>query len=141
MSIANLKSKIASVVQSQSTNDNSISRKLEVISSSFKNTPTIIARDLEIEGEVRSNGVIEIEGKIKGIIKGNSVILREGGFVDGIIIAELLNLRGEFEGKIKAKNINISSKARIHGEIEYESLSVEDGACIDGQFKKITNDN
>lgn len=136
MPLASLKAKVISIAQSES-NDNSISKRLEVISSNFKSVPTILSRDLRVEGEINSSGLIEIEGIIKGIIKGNSVILREAGFVEGTIIAESLNIRGKFEGTIKAKNINIANKAKVSGEIEYESLSVEDGASIDGQFKKI----
>lgn len=136
MPISSLKAKVASISQSNS-NDNSISKKLEVISANFKSMPTIIAQDLKIEGEITSSGLIEIEGFIKGIINGNSVVLREEGFVEGTIIAESLSVRGKFEGNIKAKNINISSKARIVGTIEYDSLSVEDGASIDGQFKRL----
>lgn len=137
MPIASLKSKVVSIAQNNSSNDNSITKRLEVISSNFKSTPTIIARDLKIEGEISSAGLIEIEGNIKGVINGNSVILREEGFVEGTIIAESLSLRGKFEGTIRAKSISISSKARVHGDIEYESLCVEDGACIDGQFKRL----
>ncbi len=136
MPIANLKSKVVSIAQSGS-NDNSISKKFEVISSNFKSTPTIIARDLKIEGEINSAGLIEIEGSIKGTLVGNSVILREEGRIEGTIIAESLSLRGTFEGKIQARSINISSKAKLRGEVEYESLCVEDGASIDGQFKRI----
>jgi len=136
MPIASLKSKVVSITQN-SSNDNSITKKLEVISSNFKTTPTIIARDLKVEGQINSKGLIEIEGMIKGTLNGNSVILREEGVVEGTIIAESLSLRGTFNGNIKAKNINIASKANITGEIEYESLSVEDGACIDGQFRKL----
>ena len=103
----------------------------------FKSTPTIIARDLKIEGEIISAGLIEIEGVVKGTIKGNSVILREEGYVEGTIIAESLSIRGKFDGTIRAKNISITSKAKVIGNIEYGSLSVEDGASIDGQFKMI----
>ncbi len=137
MQIANLKSKLTSVVQNNSSNEGSITKRLEVLSSNFKTTPAIIAKDLSVEGNLTSTGVIEIEGNIKGTINGNHVILREDCFVEGMIISESLNIRGRFEGSIKAKNINISSKAHIHGEIEYDSLSVEDGACIDGQFKRL----
>lgn len=137
MPIASLKSKVISIAQNNSSNDNSITKKLEVISSNFKSTPTIIARDLKIEGQINSTGLVEIEGIIRGTINGNSIIIREEGSVEGTIIAESLSLRGTFNGNIKAKNINIASKANVTGEIEYESLSVEDGACIDGQFKKI----
>lgn len=99
--------------------------------------PTILARDLKIEGSIVSSGLIEIEGNVKGNIKGNSVILREGGVFEGQIMAESLSIRGKFNGAIYAKNLDISSKAIITGDIEYESLSVEDGACIDGQFKHV----
>jgi cytoskeletal protein CcmA (bactofilin family) len=137
MSISNLKSKVVSIVQNNSSNDNSISKKLEVISSNFRTTPTIIARDLKIEGEIVSLGIIEIEGNIKGTLRGNSVILREECLVEGTIIAEVLSIRGRFDGMIKAKHISIASKAEVIGTIEYGSLSVEDGASVDGQFRKM----
>jgi cytoskeletal protein CcmA (bactofilin family) len=104
---------------------------------SDKSTPTIISQDLKIEGDILSLGLIEIEGAIKGTLKGNSVIIREEGSVEGDVIAETLQIKGKFQGNIKAKNISISSKANIHGNIEYLTLAVEDGACIDGQFKRI----
>ncbi len=137
MFLADLKTKKGAITQNIRDKENSISKKLESIGNSFKYTPTILARDLKIDGVLTSVGLIEIEGSVKGIINGNSVVLRENGFVEGTIIAEFLNIKGRFEGAIKAKNINISSKARISGEIEYESLVVEDGACIDGQFKRL----
>ncbi len=139
MSIANLKAKVVSITQSNKlSNDNSVSKKLEVVTTNLKSTPTIIARDLKIEGDVYSSGVVEIEGFIKGTIKARVVVLREDGFVEGIIIADLLTIKGKFEGSIKAKNVNIANKAQIIGVVEYDSLSVEDGASIDGQFKKLS---
>lgn len=138
MQIANLKAKVSSIVQGDNDNNtNSLGKKIEIISTNFKATPTILARDLQIEGTLISSGLIEIEGHINGTIKGNSVIIREGGSMEGDLFAESLSIKGRFEGNIKAKNINISSKAKLHGTIEYQSLSVEDGACIDGQFKQV----
>ncbi|MBM3579638.1 MAG: polymer-forming cytoskeletal protein [Alphaproteobacteria bacterium] len=135
MPIANIKAKLVSLAN-QPGNDNSITKRLEVLSAGFKSTPTIIARDLQIEGILTSKGVIEIEGGVKGTINGSSVILREESFVEGTIIADSLSIRGKFEGKIKAKYLSILSRAHVNGEIEYECLSVEDGADIDGQFRK-----
>lgn len=137
MPIASLKSKLTAVARGGASRDNSITRRLEMISSGFKTTPTIIARDLSVEGNLTSTGMLEIEGSIKGSIHGNVVILREESFVEGVITAESLSIRGRFEGSIKVKNLSISSKARVHGDIEYDSMSVEDGACIDGQFKRL----
>ena len=144
MPIANLKAKVNSLIQNNSSdNDNntSLTRKIESISANFKSTPTIFAKDLKIEGDISSAGLIEIEGFVKGNIKGNSVIIREGGNMEGELMAESLSVKGKFTGTIRAKNINISSKARINGVVEYCSLSVEDGACIDGQFKQVGSIN
>lgn len=131
MSIVKLKTK--SELTESNINDNKKSSKRDM----KKATPTIFARDLKIEGDISSSGLIEIEGEVKGTIKGNSIIIREDGVVIGDVIAESLNIRGKFEGNIKARNINISSKAFINGVIEYCSLCVEDGASVDGQFKKV----
>lgn len=137
MSIASLKSIFSNLSKSSSPNEGSITKKLESISTSFKTTPTIIARDLKIEGNILSSGLVEIEGHVKGTINGNSVVLREDGIIEGEILAESLSIRGKFNGTVRAKNISITSKARITGLIEYGSLSVEDGAFIDGQFKQL----
>lgn len=127
MLIANIKSKITSFLNasSETADDESFS------------SPTIIAKSLNVTGELVSSGTIEIEGTVNGNIKSNSVVIREGGFVDGTIIADYLHIRGRFNGAIKAKNIAIAETAEIVGNIEYESISVEDGASLDAQFKII----
>lgn len=117
-------------------NSSNFAKKIEILAN-LKTTPTIISRDLKIQGELVSTGIVEIQGMINGTINGNSVILREEGQIDGIVFAENLSIRGKFNGKIRAKNLNIANKAVVDGEIEYEILSVEDGASIDGRFKKI----
>ena len=101
-------------------------------------TPSILSKNFQIQGDIKSSGILEIEGKAKGTIKGNLVVIREDGQVEGKIDADILNIHGAFNGDIKANKINIFKKARIIGNIEYKSLSVEDGAYIDGQFKRIS---
>lgn len=137
MSIASLRSKLSNITKNNAFSDVAITKKIESLSSNFKSNPTILARDLIVEGKITSSSVIEIEGSVKGSVSGNSIILREEGLVEGDIFAESLNIRGKFNGNIRAKNISITAKARITGVIEYGSLSVEDGACIDGKFKQI----
>jgi len=105
---------------------------------SIKSTPTIIARDVSFEGEIKSTGLIEVEGRINGTIKGNAVVIRESGFVEGTIIAESVVVKGEVSGNLNAKSVSITNKAKVVGNIDYGTLSVEDGACIDGTFKKIS---
>lgn len=129
------KAKASAELKENNNSDKSITKRFE----NLKSTPTIISKDLIIEGEVSSAGVLEVEGTIKGNIKGNIVVLRESGSIFGEVIAESISIRGNFNGKVRSNSINISGKAKVSGEIEYNTLSVEDGACIDGQFKRMTS--
>ena len=121
------------------SNSDSFGKTIEQMTASFKSMPSIIAKDTKIEGKIYSSGVVEIEGEINGYINSNSIVIREDGIVGGEISADSINIRGNFNGTVKARNINVFSKAKITGTMEYQSLSVEDGASIDGQFKQLVN--
>lgn len=101
--------------------------------------PSIISQDLKIEGKINGTGYVEIEGSLVGEMSGNVVVIRETGNVDGNLDVESLVIRGKVEGIINAKTIYISSKAFVKGRINYQSLSVEDGASVDGEFRKISS--
>lgn len=137
MTIANIKAKITSIANQHKNGVDVGSSISRMINMNFSNMPTILSSDIEVDGIISSSGLIEIEGRVKGKISGNSIVIREGGIVEGDIFSESITIKGGFVGNIKSKNINISSKAVVQGAIEYDSLSVEDGASIDGHFKKI----
>ena len=130
MSVVNIKSKISSLVHKSSDS--------ELLPAKNNNaTPSILSKSLKIRGDLVSSGMIEIEGIIDGNISSNSIILREEAEVEGEMIAESIIIKGSFRGNIRAKNISISSKARVFGAIEYVCLAVEDGASIEGLFIKL----
>ena len=103
----------------------------------IKDNPSIISKDLDIIGNLKSKGSIEIEGHIKGDIEADIVSIREDGKVTGNIKAKVLNIKGYFNGIITCEKINISDTAKIIGEISYVSLSADYGANINCQLKRI----
>ncbi len=133
MLIASFRKKSSNQEKSDLNGENVVKEK----SVSRNSTPTIVAIDMVIEGQIISQGLVEIEGKIKGSVRSNSVVLLEKGIIEGDVIAESFCVRGKFLGNIVAQNVNIASKANVIGTIEYGLLSVEDGAAIDAQFKKL----
>ncbi len=104
-----------------------------------KTNTSIISKDLSIKGNLHSDGLLEIEGKIEGDIVGNVITLRETASVNGNITSKILNIKGKFSGIIKSERINISGKADIKGTLEYISLCVEDGASIEGDLKRVND--
>ncbi|MCE3255863.1 MAG: hypothetical protein K0R25_1357 [Rickettsiaceae bacterium] len=135
-----IKNTVRSLIDSlkNGNHSDSFGKTIEQMAVSLKSMPSIIAKDAKIKGEIYSSGMVEIEGEIEGHINSNSIIIREEGIVCGEIVADSINIRGSFNGNIQARNINVFSKARIVGNLEYQSLSVEDGASIDGQFKQLS---
>ncbi|MDR3290410.1 MAG: polymer-forming cytoskeletal protein [Rickettsiales bacterium] len=105
------------------------------------NSISVFSKNLEITGDIKDENVLEIEGKVKGNIFANHLTLRESSNVDGNIVAEEVILKGTFKGNVKSKKISISGKAKIHGKVEYGILSVEDGAEIFADLKRVTDFN
>jgi len=128
MSIVNLKKE---TVKIQNNN-----KKFQLISSVYNSSPSIIAKNSTINGNLNSSGTIEIEGSVYGEINTKTLIIRESGFFQGKVVAEDIYIHGKFEGNINVDKISISQTANINGEIFYQTMSVQDGACIEAVFKK-----
>lgn len=99
--------------------------------------PSIIAADLRIVGNLISGGAIEVEGEIEGNVTCANVTIRRSGKVTGDVIADEVQADGEINGLVKGRSITVSETGRITGVIMYESLSIKDGAYVDGQCKSM----
>lgn len=105
-------------------------------------TPSIIAADLSILGNMMSEGgVVEIQGRVEGNVTGKSVTVRDTGYIKGDIVADMISIGGRACGLIKAKLVKLSSTAKVAGVIMYEKLSIEDGALVDAQCKRVEENN
>jgi len=99
-------------------------------------TPSVIAADLNVLGNIISDGVLDIDGKIDGNVRCHTASIRPNGRVNGDISAEIVHVYGTVEGIIKAKTVLLYTSAKVVGTIMHESLSIEDGAFVDGKFKR-----
>lgn len=98
--------------------------------------PSVIAADLNVLGNIISDGVLDIDGKINGNVRCHTASIRPNGTVKGDVHAEIVHVYGAIEGVIKAKAVMLYATARVVGTIMHESLSIEDGAFVDGKFKR-----
>lgn len=102
-----------------------------------KSVPSIISSDLNILGNLISEGLIDIDGSVEGNIKADQVTVRGNGKVRGDIAANVVHMYGEVQGVIRASSVYLYSSCRIEGIVVHQSLSVEDGAFIDGKLKRM----
>jgi cytoskeletal protein CcmA (bactofilin family) len=104
-----------------------------------KQPPTVIAADVNLLGNVISEGSLDIDGRIEGNIKCKGITIRKNGAIIGDVISDSIHVYGRVKGLIKAKEVHLYATAHVEGVIMHVSLSIEDGAFVDGQFKRAEN--
>lgn len=98
--------------------------------------PSLIAADMNMLGNIITDGVLDIDGKIDGNVRAHTVNVRPNGKIRGDVIAEIVIVHGTIEGLIKAQSVTVYGDARIVGTVMHETITIEDGAYIDGKCKR-----
>ena len=99
-----------------------------------------IGETLQIEGDVRSSGSIDVSGLINGNVFVSEMTVNETGSVRGALEATSVEVNGHVEGKISADSVIVGKNAVIKGDIFFKNtLKTEEGADIDGYIKRINN--
>ena len=105
-----------------------------------ENGRSFVGETLQLEGDLRSAGSLDVAGLIKGNVFVTDIVVAETGSVRGSIEATNIEINGHIEGKISADIIIIGRSAVIKGDIFFKNtLKTEEGADIDGYIKRISN--
>lgn len=102
---------------------------------SSNSTFSVIGSDVVITGNVAAKVDLHIDGKVDGDVKCQSLVQGEASEIRGAVVAEKARLAGVVEGSIDARELTIEASARIKGDVVYESITIEQGGHVDGQFK------
>ena len=100
---------------------------------------TLIAYGMYIEGNIKTNSVMNLEGEIKGDVQADTIIINPTGKIEGNIRCKTLNIAGGFSGTIVAEKISVAETAKLTGDLEYKTLAVDYGAVMDCKLKRIEN--
>ncbi len=94
----------------------------------------IIGAGTVIEGEIKSNGDIRVDGTIKGSVSSKSkVVVGATGVIEGDVFCQNADISGAIMGKTTvAEMLFMKSQARINGDIQTGKLVVEVGASFTG---------
>lgn len=104
--------------------------------SSKNSIPTVISKDMHILGNLISDGAIDFNGTIDGNIRCETFTVRAEGIVKGEVTAEKVFVYGKVEGLIRAGHAHLYKSCHIEGIVMHESITIEDGAFIDGKCKR-----
>lgn len=95
---------------------------------------TVLAVGATFSGQLVSDGIVKIEGRVVGSVRATKqVLVARGGVIDGDVIAAEAIVGGEVRGGIYAeRRTEIQTNSVINGDIVTQSLVVHEGGEVNG---------
>jgi cytoskeletal protein CcmA (bactofilin family) len=101
---------------------------------------TLVGADTKIEGNISFSGGLRVDGTVLGAITEpndtpSTLILSEHGRIEGSVTVAKVVINGSVTGPVRsAQFIELQTKARIIGDVYYNSLEIHTGAVIEGKL-------
>ncbi|BBP81007.1 hypothetical protein PHLH8_06490 [Pseudomonas sp. Pc102] len=106
----------------------------------FSGKTSIIAIGAELEGDLRFQGAVQVDGRLKGNLNASEGLVRVSveGLVEGEIRAPHVIIDGEVVGDVfAAEHLELGAKARVRGNLYYGLMEMAMGAQIEGRLGHI----
>jgi cytoskeletal protein CcmA (bactofilin family) len=96
---------------------------------------TLLGRGSEFEGKLTFEGTVRIDGKLKGEVFSEDVlIVGEGALVEAQIDIGEIIIQGNVIGNIRAsRGIEIHAPGRVKGDLTTPSLQIDKGVVFEGR--------
>lgn len=104
---------------------------------------TLLDRALEVQGNIRFGGILDIEGVVNGDIASAEgadaeIRVRDKGVVNGEIRAPRVIINGSVNGDIYAtKHLELAAKAVVNGSVHYQVMEMVKGSQVNGALVHI----
>ena len=102
---------------------------------------TLIGAGTFIEGDIRFSGGLRIDGMVKGNIEAaegatsSTLILSEQARIEGSVVVAYLVSNGTVIGQVRvAECLEMQSRAKIVGDVEYSLIELHQGAVVEGRL-------
>jgi len=100
-----------------------------------KETETIVGADVTLTGNLKSDGDIQINGKVKGkIITKSDLLIGEQAVIDGSVKAKNIITTGTVVGNLEAnEDLEIAPTGKVFGDLMTKNLIIKKGAIFSGK--------
>jgi len=105
---------------------------------------SLIGEGTVIQGELRFDAGLRIDGEVQGDVVATDpsslLVISENARVRGKVMAGHVIINGQVNGPVLSTALlELQPKARIVGDVHYETLEMHQGATIDGELKHVTS--
>ena len=101
---------------------------------------SLVGAGTRSEGNVQFTGGLRVDGEIKGSViadpsKPSTLVLSEQARVEGEIRVTHLVVNGTVVGPVHvAEYLELQSKAKVTGDVQYRTLEIQLGAIVEGKL-------
>jgi cytoskeletal protein CcmA (bactofilin family) len=98
---------------------------------------SIIASDMTVIGDLETEGVVRIEGRVKGTVRvGSQVLVASGAVIEGDLHTQEAVIAGQVSGSIRASDrVELQGSAVVAGDIHTPRIAIVEGAKVTGEVK------
>jgi cytoskeletal protein CcmA (bactofilin family) len=96
---------------------------------------SIVAKDMTIVGDLETDGMVRIEGQVRGTVRaGSQVLLGQGARIEGDVHTREAVIGGEVVGSIHAsERVELQTTAAVTGNIATPRIAVLEGGRVSGE--------
>tara|TARA_B100001057_G_scaffold499188_1_gene608907 strand:+ start:1250 stop:1735 length:486 start_codon:yes stop_codon:yes gene_type:complete len=95
-----------------------------------------LSQDLNIVGNIKTTGDIQVEGTVEGDIKAHLLTIGETATIKGEIVADDVVINGRIIGRVRGLKVRLTSTARVEGDIIHKTIAIESGAHFEGSVQR-----
>ena len=98
---------------------------------------SIIASDMTVVGDLETEGVVRIEGRVRGTVRvGSQVLVAAGAVIEGDLHTQEAVVAGQVSGAIVAhERVELQASAVVAGDIHTPRIAIVEGAKVTGEVK------
>ncbi len=97
-------------------------------------TFSVIGPDVVIRGNIEASADLHVDGKVIGDISCASLVMGDSSVVEGEVVAESARISGSVSGTVRVRDLVVLRNARVDGDVSYDTISIEQGAAVNGRF-------
>jgi cytoskeletal protein CcmA (bactofilin family) len=98
---------------------------------------SIIGVGMTIIGDVETDGVVKVEGHVRGAVRASlQILLSPGGIVEGDLETKEAIIGGEVRGTVRAEDrVEAQASSIILGDIITARIAIMEGGQVNGEIK------
>ena len=98
---------------------------------------SIIGAGMTIIGDVETDGVVKVEGRVKGSVRASQqILLAPGGMVEGNLETKEAIIGGEVRGTVRAVDrVEVQASSTVQGDIITARIAILEGGQVNGEIK------